>query len=288
MQIGVVFPQNEMTGDVGAVRAYAQAAVDLGYSHLIAYDHVLGADTAIHTTLDGPYDISHPFHEPLVLFGFLAGFTNLSFATGILIAPQRQTALLAKQAAEVDLLTGGNRFRLGLGIGWNHVEYEALGQEFSSRGRRLEHQVHLLRKLWTEPSVTSSDPFDTVTAAGLNPLPVSSPIPIWMGGFARAALERIGRVADGWFPMAAPGKGLERGLEVIMEARESAGRSHLPFGSEGQLSSGGDLDASLQLAEQWKAAGTTHLSINTMYTGCKDVDGHIEGLRVMANALGLS
>jgi probable F420-dependent oxidoreductase len=287
MQLGVVFPQHEIGSDVGAIRAYAEAAEDLGYRHVIAYDHILGANKEVHTELDGPYDINHTFHEPFVLFGFLAGFTSLEFATGILIAPQRQTALIAKQAAEVDLLSGGNRLRLGVGVGWNTVEYEALGQDFASRGKRLEYQVALLRLLWTEKEVSSQDPFDTVTAAGLAPLPLTQPIPIWMGGNAPAALDRIGRIADGWFPMAWPGHGLEASLEKITESRARAGRSHLPFGIEGQLAFSADLDKTMDFADKWRAAGTTHLSVNTMYAGFDTVDGHIDALATVAASFGL-
>ena len=150
MRIGVVFPQTEIGADAGAVRAYAQRVEELGFRHVLAYDHVLGADPAVHRGWQGPYDLTTTFHEPLVLFGYLAGITSLELVTGIIILPQRQTVLVAKQAAEVDVLSGG-RFRLGIGLGWNAVEYEALGQDFSSRGRRVEEQVDLLRRLWTEP-----------------------------------------------------------------------------------------------------------------------------------------
>ena len=170
MQIGVVYPQTELPADPGAVRAYVEAVEDLGYCHVLAYDHVVGADPAAYPGWSGPYDIDTTFHEPLV-FGFLAGLSALELVTGIIIAPQRQTALLAKQAAEVDILTEG-KFRLGLGIGWNWVEYEALGQDFATRGRREEEQVALLRTLWTERSVSYQGRFDKVTGAGLAPRPV--------------------------------------------------------------------------------------------------------------------
>src|SRR5580704_8157594 len=169
MQIGVVFPQTELGGDVGAVRAYAEGVTALGYEHILAYDHVVGADPALHPGWSGPYNIDTTFHEPFVLFGFLAGITPLELVSGIVILPQRQTALVAKQAAEVDLLTGG-RFRLGVGLGWNAVEYETLGRSFSDRGRRSEEQVELLRRLWTERSVTHHGPSEHVTGAGLAPL----------------------------------------------------------------------------------------------------------------------
>jgi len=180
MQIGVVFPQTEIGGDAGAVRAYATRVEQLGYAHVVAYDHVVGADPKVHQGWDGPYDLHSTFHEPLVLFGFLAGFTSLEMVTGIIILPQRQTALVAKQAAEVDLLTGG-KFRLGVGLGWNAVEYEALGKDFSDRGKRVDHQVELLRRLWTESSVSYRSDDEHVTGAGLAPLPVQRPIPIWFG-----------------------------------------------------------------------------------------------------------
>src|SRR5688500_19557912 len=166
MQIGVVFPQTELGASATTVRTYAQDVEALGFAHVLAYYHVLGADSEVHRPWNGPYDVRTTFHEPFVLFGFLAGFTQLELVTGIIILPQRQTALVAKQAAEVDLLTEG-RFRLGVGIGWNAVEYEALGQSFGTRGRRMSEQIGLLRRLWTEPSVTFDGEFDQITGAGL-------------------------------------------------------------------------------------------------------------------------
>jgi probable F420-dependent oxidoreductase len=181
MRVGAVFPQTELGGDVGAVRAYGQGVEDLGYRHVLAYDHVVGADPAVHTGWDGPYDIDTTFHEPFVMFGYLAAATTaLEFVTGVIILPQRQIALVAKQAAEVDLLTQG-RFRLGIGIGWNAVEYDALGEDFSTRGARSEEQIELLRRLWTERSVTFDGRFDSFKGAGIAPLPVQRPIPVWIG-----------------------------------------------------------------------------------------------------------
>src|SRR5215471_12006653 len=165
MRIGVVFPQTEVGGDVGATRAYAEAVDSLGYAHLLVYDHVVGADPAAHEGWRFPYDVDTPFVEPLVLFAWLAGFTSLELVSGIVILPQRQTVLVAKQAADVDRLSGG-RLRLGVGIGWNAVEYEALGKEFHNRGRRSEEQIALLRKLWTERSVTFAGEHERVTGAG--------------------------------------------------------------------------------------------------------------------------
>ena len=204
MRIGVVFPQTELEGDAGAVRAYALGVQELGFSHVLVYDHVVGADPAAHLGWNGPYDVHTTFHEPFVLFGYLAALTSLELVTGIIILPQRQTALAAKQAAEVDLLTNGN-FRLGVGIGWNEVEYEALGQDFHTRGRRMDEQIGLLRRLWTEPSVTFHGTFDQIPAAGLAPLPVQRPIPVWVGAQSARGYQRAGRLADGWFPQMPPG-----------------------------------------------------------------------------------
>src|SRR5215468_9644664 len=189
MQIGVVFPQTEMGADVGAVRAYGERVQELGFAHILAFDHVLGADPAVHSPWTGPYNIATTFHEPLVLYGYLAAVTSIELVTGVIILPQRQTVLVAKQAAEADLLTGG-KFRLGVGIGWNRVEYEALGQDFSTRGKRLDEQIALLRRLWTEQTVTFSGTFDRITGAGLAPMPVQRPIPVWVGAQSPRAYRR--------------------------------------------------------------------------------------------------
>src|SRR6202046_4640652 len=153
MHVGAIFPQTEIGSDIGAIRAFAEHVDQLGYHPILAYDHVVGADPAVYEGWNGPYDVDTTFHEPFVLFGYLAAITSLELITGVLILPQRQTALVAKQAAEVDLLSGG-RFRFGIGLGWNAVEYEALGRSFSDRGRRVEEQMALLRRLWTEEAVT--------------------------------------------------------------------------------------------------------------------------------------
>src|SRR5579875_203722 len=198
MQIGVTFPQTEIGADPTAIREYVQAVEEMGYQHLVAFDHVLGAETRNRPGWKG-YTYKDMFHEPFVLFGYLAALTKLELVTAVIILPQRQTALVAKQATEVDVLTGG-RLRLGVGVGWNQVEYEALGTNFRTRGRLIEEQIRVLRLLWSQQSVTYRGTFHTITDAGLNPLPVQRPIPIWMGGQADVALRRIARLADGWFP----------------------------------------------------------------------------------------
>jgi probable F420-dependent oxidoreductase len=286
MRIGVVFPQTELGGDVGAVRAYGEAVDGLGFAHLLAYDHVVGADPAVHAPWHGPYDVATTFHEPFVMFGYLAAVTTLELVTGIIILPQRQTALVAKQAAEVDLLSGG-RFRLGVGLGWNAVEYEALGQDFSRRGRRLDEQVELMRRLWTEHAVTHDGEFDHVTAAGLAPLPVQRPIPVWIGAVAEPALRRVGRLADGWFPQVPPGPKLDEAWAAVRHAAADAGRDPDAIGVEGRISwtEEGGVDGLVDHAGRWRAAGATHLAVNTMNAGLGSLDAHLEVLTRAADAL---
>jgi len=287
MKIGVVFPQTEIGPDPVALRTYATQVEALGFTHLLAYDHVLGADTEVHQNWRGPYDLATTFHEPFVLFGYLAAVTSIELVTGIIIAPQRQTALLAKQAAEVDLLTGG-RFRLGVGIGWNAVEYEALGVDFSTRGRRMSEQIELLRRFWTEPSVTFEGRFDRVTGAGLAPMPVQRPIPVWIGGSSEPAYRRMGRLADGWFPQVNPGPKLDAARAVLEGAAVEAGRDPASIGMEGRASWTRDgVEKLVDHAGRWREAGATHLSVNTMGSRLQSVDEHLEALAAAAAALQL-
>jgi probable F420-dependent oxidoreductase len=287
MKIGVVFPQTELGGDVAAVRTYATEAERLGYAHLLAYDHVIGADPEVHKGWDGPYDVHTTFHEPFVMFGYIAAITKLELVTGIIILPQRQTVLVAKQAAEVDLLTGGN-FRLGIGLGWNAVEYEALGKDFTNRGKRSEEQVDLLRRLWTEPSITYGGATEQVTGAGIAPLPVQRPIPVWFGVASKRALARAGRLGDGWFPMVAPGPALDSAKAIVDAAAVAAGRDPASIGMEGRATwSSAGLDGVLTEINRWKEGGASHLSINTMGAGFTSVDEHLDALGSVAAALGL-
>ena len=286
MQVGVVFPQTEIGPDAGAVRAYGQRVEKLGFRHVMAYDHVVGADPAIHRGWNGPYDVRTTFHEPMVMFGYLAALTSLELVTGIIILPQRQTALVAKQAAEVDLLSGG-RFRLGVGLGWNQVEYEALGQDFRTRGRRLEEQVALMRRLWTEESVTHDGEFDRITGAGIAPLPVQRPIPVWFGAQSERAYRRAGRLADGWFPQVSPGPELDQAKEVVDAAAREAGRDPAQLGMEGRVSWRGDAGKLAEQAGRWQEAGATHLAVNTMGAGLASLDDHLGALELVADALGV-
>jgi probable F420-dependent oxidoreductase len=220
------------------------------------------------------------------LYGYLAAITSLELVTGVIILPQRQTALVAKQAAEVDLLTEG-RFRLGVGLGWNAVEYEALGKEFTDRGRRLEEQVELLRRLWTERSVTFHGRYETVTAAGLAPPPVQRPIPIWFGAETAPALRRAGRLADGWFPQIRPGPGLDEALALVREGAESVGRDPDSIGMEGRVGLSGGVAGAAEQVGVWRSSGATHVAVNTMGAGAGGVDRHIATLAEVADAIGL-
>lgn len=286
MRIGVVLPQTEIGADRGAVRAYGEGVEALGFRHLLAYDHVLGADPDVHSPWHGPYDVHTTFHEPFVVFGFLAAITSLELVTGVIILPQRQTALVAKQAAEVDLLTQGH-FRLGVGLGWNAVEYEALGQDFATRGRRLDEQVQLLRRLWTEPSVTFDGTYEQVTGAGLAPMPVQRPIPVWFGAQSPRAYRRTGRLADGWFPQIQPGPKLDEARSIIETAAAQAGRDPSTLGMDGRVAWTGDIGALVAGVARWEQSGATHVSINTMRAGLATVDDHLAVLAQAAAELGV-
>jgi probable F420-dependent oxidoreductase len=287
MQIGVVYPQIELGGDPAAVVRIGKAVEELGFSHLLAYDHVLGAVHADRTpALTGPYTERDPFHDPLVMFAYLSAITErLQFATGILILPQRQTALVARQATDVDLLSGG-RLRLGVGIGWNHVEYQALGQDFRTRGAREEEQIELLRRLFTEPLVDFSGRFDRVERASLLPKP-TRPIPIWLGGSSEAAFDRAARLADGFI---FSGGDVERAIGQWERLRHQVGvlgRSAEDFGGE-YVARSRDGAASLRpQVEAWREAGGTHLSVSTMGLGLDSADRHIDYLAAAADALSL-
>jgi probable F420-dependent oxidoreductase len=286
LKLGAVFPQTEIGADPGGVREYAQAVQELGFDHLMAYDHVLGADDARHPGLVGPYRAEHMFHEILVLFGYLAAIApELELVSGVVIAPQRQTALLAKQAAEIDVLMGG-RFRLGLGIGWNPVEYEALGEDFSNRGRRFEEQMELMRRLWTEPVIDFEGRWHKVTAAGLNPLPVQQPIPIWIGGSAERALRRTARLAEGYFPQRPLEGGWAATLERMREWLEEAGRDWSTFGIEQRINvAAGTPDEWRRTADEWRELGATHLSLVTTGTDFDSPGAHVERLREAKEAV---
>lgn len=286
MRIGVVFPQLEISADPVVVRDYAQAAEDIGYTHLLTYDHVVGADLTNRPNWRGPYNVDSLFHEPFVLFGYLAGLTTrLEFVTGIVILPQRQTVLVAKQAAEVDVLSGG-RFRLGVGIGWNEVEYEALGETFGNRGKRSEEQIEVLRALFTQESVTFRGRWHTIDAAGINPLPTQRPIPIWVGGSSDVTLRRVAKLGDGWFPQMPPGERAEEMMTALRRYLEEEGRDPASVGIEARISIADKTpDQWRAELEGWTALGATHISVNTMGAGIESPQGHIDAIRRIWDAL---
>ncbi len=288
MQLGVVFPQNEIGEDPGAVRAFAEAAEGLGYAHLIFYDHVLGADTGRRPDWQGPYSHRDTFHEPLVTFGYLAALTSrIELVSGVIILPQRQTVLVAKQAAQVDVLSGG-RLRLGVGIGWNDVEYEGLNENFHDRGKRSEEQVELLRALWTNEVVDFQGRWHSIPGAGIKPLPVQRPIPIWFGGGrSDGVLRRIARLGDGWFPqLQADEQGRER-MERFKGLVEEAGRSQDDVGVDARVAlSRGGVDGALSDSEAWQEMGATHITFNTLRAGLGSPDEHIDALRRFKEAAG--
>lgn len=286
MKIGVVFPQTEIGSEPGVVKAYTQAAEECGYEHLLVFDHVLGAGLRNRPDFRGPYNSETQFHEVFVLFGYLAAITSrLELVTGVVILPQRQTALVAKQAAEIDILSEG-RLRLGVGIGWNDVEYTSLNEEFHNRGKRSEEQIEVLRKLFSEPVVDFKGKYHRIPEAGIKPLPVQRPIPIWIGGTAPAVMERIGRLADGWFPQVQPGERLDEMKSQVNDSARKASRDPTSIGMEGRIAlANTDPSEWKAMTDGWRAAGATHVSINTM--GKKlSPDEHIDLIRRYREVIG--
>ena len=288
MRVGAVFPQTEIGADPAAIRDYVQAVEGMGYRHLLIYDHVLGAGTAGRPNWRGTYTSETMFHEPFVLYGYLAALTReLELVTGVIILPQRQTALVAKQAAEVDLLSSG-RLRLGVGVGWNEVEYQALNENFHNRGARCDEQIEVLRALWAEPVVTFHGRWHHIEEAGINPLPPRRAIPIWIGGHSEAALRRTGRLGDGWFPQRPPGDEMRAQVESIHGHARTAGRSPDQVGIEPRL----DVKAVpetewARFVQDWRALGATHLCVNTMGAGLRSAQQHIDMLQRVKEALGV-
>jgi probable F420-dependent oxidoreductase len=284
MRIGVVFPQTEIGSDPAVVRDYAQLAEELGFAHILVYDHVVGANLASRPGWKPPYSHLDSFHEPLVLFSYLAGLTKkIEFATGIIILPQRQTVLVAKQAAAVDVLSGG-RLRFGIGIGWNPVEYEALGENFKNRGSRSEEQVEVLRRLWSNELVTFEGRWHKITDAGINPLPVQRPIPIWFGGTDERALRRMAKLGDGWFPLMNADENCRAAIEKVRAYAREAGRDPNRIGIEGRISHGQNSEEVWRKdLEAWKNLGATHVSFNTMKAGLNSPRAHLDALRRFAN-----
>ena len=287
MRLGVTLPQTEMGADPIAIRDYVQAVEQLGYHHIHSLDHVLGANPGSRPGWWGPYDHNDLIHEQFVLFGYLAGVTSeIELVTAILILPQRQTALVAKQAAEIDVLSGG-RLRLGIGIGWNDVEYEALGEDFRNRGRRSEEQIEVLRALWTRDLVTYHGRWHTITDAGINPLPVRRPIPVWIGGEAEPVIRRTARIGDGWFPQYAPDDTVRATIDRLRTYAEEAGRDPGEIGIDGRiLVAGTSSEERTRCAREWSSLGATHLSVRTVGAGLSFPDGHLDAVRQAMDEIG--
>ena len=286
LQIGVVFPQIEFPSDPTAVRDYTQTAEELGYSHILAYDHILGANPDRPGGWKGPYTYQDPFLEPFVLFSFMAGMTKrIAFASGIIILPQRETAVVAKQAATLDVLSNG-RFRLGVGIGWNKVEYVALNQDFHTRGKRIEEQIEVMQQLWHEELITYNGRWHHIPDAGLNPLPLNKHVPLWFGGHADAVLQRAAKWGDGWFPNYRQPNQAKPEIEKLMGYAESNGRSPQEIGIEARITYGdGNPDQWHDLVAGWQAVGATHITLNTMSCGFDTPAKHIAAIRHFASEI---
>ncbi|MFE6285176.1 LLM class F420-dependent oxidoreductase [Streptomyces sp. NPDC057877] len=279
LKVGAVFPHLEIGADPGAVRAWAQAVEEAGFDHVVAFDHVLGAGTASRPGWYG-YTSEHLFHEVFVLFGYLAGITRtLELATGVLVLPQRQTALVAKQAAEVDVLSGG-RLRLGVGVGWNKVEYDALGTDFHDRGARSAEQVRLLRELWAKPTVTFDGRWHRVDDAGILPRPVRGRIPVWFGGNAEPVLRRAGELGDGWLPQRAPDETARAMVARVRSYALQSGRDPADLGFEARLVLAHVPESKWpDFVAGWRDLGATHLCLSTMGMGLATADEHARMLR---------
>ncbi len=294
MEFGAVFPTCEIGNDPEQIRSWAQAAEELGYRYIVTYDHVLGAEHSNREPqLTGPYTEAHPFHEPFVLFGFLAGVTNsIEFQTSVIILPQRQTVLAAKQAAEVDLLSGG-RLRLGVGTGWNHVEYESLGVPWSGRGRLFDEQIEMMRRLWTDAIVDVDTAHHRIDRAGIAPQP-DQPIPVWLGGSSEIAMRRAARIGDG-FTFASAGSSTVGLADQLREMISGEGRDPSTFPIEFNMPYGLGPEKWKSLTEQAQNAAITHLCVNTMSvtsawsgtppSGLESVDDHIAGLESFITAV---
>jgi probable F420-dependent oxidoreductase len=287
MRIGAVFPQTEIGTSAEAIREYARAVEAMGYTHILAYDHIVGASIATYPDWDGPYTSESPFHEVFVLFGYLAAVTErVELVTGVLVLPRRQTALVAKQAAEVDVLSGG-RLRLGVGVGWSAVEFEGLDVEFRERGARCDEQIEALRALWREHAISFAGRWHHIEGVGINPLPVRRTVPIWIGGDVEATLYRVGRLGDGWFPELRPDQRAREMVERMRAYARDAGRDPDALGVEARLDVAHRRDEAewRAFAEGWRELGASHLCVNTMGLGLASPEEHVETLRRVKSAL---
>ena len=293
MKIGIVYPQIELGGSPDAVRQIGLAVEELGFNHILFYDHVVGA---VHEgrkpKLWGPYTDADPFHDPFVALGYLAGITQrIELASGVLILPQRQTVLVAKQACDVDLLSG-ERLRLGVGTGWNYVEYDALGQDFASRGKRMDEQIEFMRALWTQDLLTFEGEFDSIDRANINPRPNRS-IPIWIGGFSEPAFRRGGKLGDGFIFAGAidasggPTLGVLDAWKRVQKHLADNGRTTENFGADFVMLAERGVEAAADTIKRWEDAGGTHASVVTMGMGFDTTQAHLDYIADIAAKAGV-
>ena len=277
MLLNAWFPSVQIGNDPTAIRDWAQAAEDLGFEYIEVPDHVFGA-----TARNGwtpRYDAFAPFHETFTTMAYLAATTKtIRISSGVLILPQRQTGLVAKQAAEVDLLSDG-RLRLGVGVGWNHVEYEALDCEWKTRGIKQAEQIEVLRKLWTEELVTFDGRFHKYNEVTIVPSPKQRSIPIWIGGSADSVIKRAAKLGDGWMPILSPDDEGKAALEKLYDYLEEFGRKREGFGIEAWMRFSEDNPEFWgATADEWRSMGADMVMLYPMWE-VKGVDGQIEILR---------
>ncbi|PZC47150.1 MAG: Flavin-dependent oxidoreductase, luciferase family [Chloroflexi bacterium] len=288
-KIGAVFPQTEIGNDPDEIKQYVTAVESMGFDHILIYDHVLGVNTANRPNWKGAYKLEDSFHEVMVLFGYIAAITTkIELATGILVLPQRDTALVAKQAAELDILSNG-RLRLGVGTGWNGVEFEALNSDFTNRGVRIEEQVSVLREFWTKELVAYEGKWHHLNDVGINPLPLQRPIPIWFGGAADAVMQRIGKMGDGWiYPGYSPFPEIQSKtmLDSIKNSAIQSNRLTSDIGVEKILAeSEKPKDGWADPVKSWMEFGATHLSLNTMGADLRSTNSHLHALETFINEI---
>ena len=282
MKLTAFYASNELGSDPGVLRDWAQAAEAAGYDRIAMGEHVLGADPDRPGGWTGPYTHEHEWPDPFPTFGYLAAMTErVEMMTGVLILPQRQTVLVAKQAAELDVLSGG-RFILGVGTGWNAVEYEALGEDFHNRGRRMEEQIALLRSLWRETVISFEGRWHHVTKAGIRPRPFGGTLPIWMGGRHERVLDRVGKMGDGWFSLQQTPEEVQAGIDRIRSVAESAGRDPSTIGLQASITVGADVENQLAEAAKLEAVGATHVALFTSNLGLTSPQEHIDVIRRFA------
>ena len=286
MKTGAVFPQTESGTDVAAIRDYLQALEQMGCDYLLCFDHVLGHNPPDPATWPGPYTNQHSFHEILTFFAWAAAVTErIELFTGIVILPQRQATLVAKQAAEIDLLSGG-RLRLGIGIGWNQVELEGMGMRFNNRGRRSEEQINLMRALWTQELVDFDGQYHQLRQTGINPLPLQRPIPIWLGGYADVTLRRAARLADGMLPGSDLVEGRTR-IPLLRQYLADEGRDPDDFGINVWLNAGEMERAQwADFVAEWRELGATHVALDTMNAGCASLSDHLRQIEQFVSDFG--